>query len=197
LDQAGREIAWVVNSRKMRTDVARVVVIGTSCAGKTTFARSLARVLGFPHIELDALHWLPNWTERSADEFRALIAQAISQDCWIIDGNYAVVRDLVWPRATAVIWLNYSFSLVLWHALTRTARRAWTQEELFAGNRESLRMAIFSRDSILWWVLTTFHQRRKRYRALFDTPPSPQLQYVEFLKPSEAEHFLARLKTDI
>jgi adenylate kinase family enzyme len=179
----------------MRTDMARVVVIGTSCAGKTTFARSLARVLGFPHIELDALHWQPNWIERPDDEFRALAAAALAQNSWVTDGNY--VRDLVWSRATTVIWLNYAFPVVLWRAVARTLRRAQTGEELFSGNRESLRMAFFSRDSILWWVLTTFHRRRKRYRALFDTPPSPRLEYVEFLKPPEAEHFLARLKTDI
>src|SRR5215831_17862957 len=106
----------------MKSDMARVVVIGTSCAGKTTFARALARLLSFPHIELDALHWLPNWTERSADEFCAFIAQALSQDCWVIDGNYAA--DLTWSRATTVIWLNYSFSIVLWRALTRPATRA-------------------------------------------------------------------------
>ena len=49
--------------------MARVVVIGTSCAGKTTFARALARILTFPHIELDALHWLPNWTENQSMSF--------------------------------------------------------------------------------------------------------------------------------
>ena len=34
-----------------------MVVIGSSCVGKTTFARSLALALSFPHIELDALYW--------------------------------------------------------------------------------------------------------------------------------------------
>jgi len=111
----------------MKSDMARVVVIGTSCAGKTAFARSLARVLSFSRIELDALHWLPNWTERSVDEFRTLTAQALSQDCWVIDGNYAV--DLTWSRATTVIWLNYSFPIVLWRALTRGDERRTVRGE--------------------------------------------------------------------
>jgi adenylate kinase family enzyme len=119
----------------------RVVVIGTSCAGKTAFARSLACALSFPHVELDALFWQPNWTPRPSEEFRKLVAQELSQGCWVTDGNYNVVRDLVWSRATTVIWLNYVFPLVLWRALTRTVRRVMTQEELFSGNRESLRMA--------------------------------------------------------
>ncbi len=39
----------------------RIVVIGTSGSGKTTLARELAGRLNVPHIELDALHWKPNW----------------------------------------------------------------------------------------------------------------------------------------
>jgi adenylate kinase family enzyme len=177
--------------------MARVVVIGTSCAGKTTFARSLARILIFPHIELDALHWLPNWIERPADDFRALTAQAIAQDCWVIDSNYGIVRDLIWSRATTMIWLNYSFPIVLWRALARTLRRTLTREELFSGNRESLRMALFSRESILWWVLTTFHRRRKHYRSLFDTKTFPHLIYVEFRNPSEAQIFLTKFEATV
>ena len=177
--------------------MTRVIVIGTSCVGKTTFARSLALALSFPHVELDALYWKPNWKPTPSDEFRALIAQALCQDHWVTDGNYAVVRDLIWSRATTVIWLNYVFPLVLWRALTRTTRRVLTREELYSGNRESLRMALLSRESILWWVLTTFHRRRKQYREFFNTRPSSQLTYVELRNPSEARHFLAGLDTTV
>jgi adenylate kinase family enzyme len=179
----------------MKSGMTRAVVIGTSCVGKTTFARSLAHVLNFPHIELDTLYWQPNWIPRPPEDFRKLVAQELSQGCWVTDGNYSVVRDLVWSRATTVIWLNYTFQIVLWRALTRTVRRVLTQEELFSGNRESLRMALFSRESILWWVFTTFHQRRKQYRELFDTRPSSRLVYVEFRKPTEAQSFLTSLET--
>ena len=40
----------------------RVVVVGCSGAGKSTLATRIADVLGAPHIELDALHWGPDWT---------------------------------------------------------------------------------------------------------------------------------------
>ena len=181
----------------MKTEMTRVVVIGTSCAGKTAFARSLACALSFPHVELDALFWQPNWTPRPPEEFRKLVAQELSQGYWVTDGNYGVVRDLIWSRATTVIWLNYGFPTVLWRAVTRTLRRVLTREELFSANRESLRMAFFSRESILWWVLTTFHRRRKQYRVLFDRRTSPQLVYVELRNPSEAKHFLAGLETTL
>ncbi|HKA19170.1 MAG TPA: adenylate kinase [Blastocatellia bacterium] len=181
----------------MKTEMARVVVIGTSCVGKTTFAQALAQIMNFPHVELDALHWQPNWVPRPPEEFRALTADALAQGCWITDGNYGTVRDLVWSQATTIIWLNYSFPVVLWRAITRTIRRVLTQEELFSGNRESLRMAFLSRESILWWVIITFHRRRRHYRQLFDKATISQLAYVEFRSPFEARNFLSGVGTTL
>ncbi len=63
----------------------RVVVIGTSCSGKTTFACRLAKIMDCPWTELDRLHWLPDWESRPLDEFRRLVAEKASQDRWLID----------------------------------------------------------------------------------------------------------------
>jgi adenylate kinase family enzyme len=180
--------------KNRRPPLARVVIIGTSCAGKTIFARSLADVLNSPHVELDAFFWNANWVQKATEEFRALTAQAIVQDRWVMDGNYGVARDLVWSRATVVIWLNYNLPLVLWRALTRTIHRVVTRRELFSGNRESLRQAFFSRESIIWWIITTFHARRKNYRNLIASGRYPLLAYIEFRKPSETTRFLAGLE---
>src|SRR5262245_40275576 len=51
----------------------RVVVVGTSCSGKTTFAKELARKLNKKHVEIDAIYWLPDWTGRPEDDFRRLV----------------------------------------------------------------------------------------------------------------------------
>jgi len=56
--------------------VRRVVVLGVTGAGKTTFAAALARKLGVQHIELDALHWEPNWVMAELDVFRDRVARA-------------------------------------------------------------------------------------------------------------------------
>ena len=39
----------------------RIAVIGVTGSGKTTLAQNLAELLGLVHIELDAIHWGPNW----------------------------------------------------------------------------------------------------------------------------------------
>jgi adenylate kinase family enzyme len=129
----------------------RVAVVGTSCSGKTTLARKIAQANGIPHIELDVLYWDSNWTPRSIQDFRESVTIAAAGDSWVIDGNYSSVRDIIWPRATYLVWLNLPFVKVFWRALSRTVKRVITQEQLFAGNRETARLAFFDRESILWW----------------------------------------------
>jgi len=58
-------------------------------------ARRVAAILQAPHIELDAIHWLPGWQERDDDEFRELTQAAVAAGRWVVDGNYAMVRDIV------------------------------------------------------------------------------------------------------
>ena len=176
-----------------RADLSRVVVVGTSCSGKTTFAQRLAGLLDVPHVELDALHWLPDWVERERADFRARAAAA-ARPHWVVDGNYSTVRDLVWPRATTVVWLNYGFATVLWRGLRRTVSRCVTRKTLYSGNVESWRIALLSRHSILLWIVQTHRRNVRQYRALFDEMTFPNLAVVEFDRPARAESFLRMLR---
>ena len=171
----------------------RIIVIGTSCSGKTTLARRLAAKLDIPHIELGRLFWLPEWEQRRKDEFRALVKKAVTAERWVSCGNFSEVRDILWNRATHVVWLNYSFPVVFYRALYRTVSRAITKEELFSGNRESFRQSFLSRDSILWWVLKTFRRRRREYRRFFDERIYPGIELIELCHPRDAEQLLTNL----
>jgi adenylate kinase family enzyme len=175
-----------------RSRLERIVVVGTSCAGKTTLARALGGVLGLPHTELDVLHWGPDWTPVPADEFRGRIERAVAGPAWVIDGNYSAVRDLVWRRATTLVWLNYPFHLVFRRSLRRTLKRFWTREELFAGNRETL--AIFDPEWIPWWVLRTFRRRRREYPQLLRSASFAHLQVLELAHPRQADRLLEALR---
>ena len=169
----------------------RAIVIGTSGTGKTTFARQLAQAVGAPHTEMDALHWGPDWTPHPLAQFRAAVDAASAGARWVIDGNYTAVRDLLWPRATHIVWLDYSRLRVFGQVLRRTLQRGVRQTPLWAGNRESLRRAFFSRDSILLWSLTTFDKNRRRYADLRAGGAWPQLQWVALPNPRQAQAWLA------
>ena len=171
----------------------RVMVVGTSCAGKTTLARGIAGALDVPHVELDVLHWGPGWTECPDDEFRDAVREHAAAERWVIDGNYSKVRDIVLPRATDAVWLNYSFAVVFWRALRRTVGRSLWRKELFGGNRETFRMSFLSRDSILLWVIQTHRRRNREYRALFSGDAGSHVRLTELRTPEEAEGLLRRL----
>ncbi|MFB3065560.1 MAG: AAA family ATPase, partial [Planctomycetota bacterium] len=151
----------------------RVIVVGSSGSGKTTFARRLGAILGAPHVESDALYWGPNWTPRDDDELRRLVAEAAAGDRWVFDGNYWRVRDLVWTRATDVVWLNPSLPRCFGRGLKRSVMRLIRREELWAGNRESFRETFLSRKSVLWELVEGFGGMRRRYRAVFDAAEFP------------------------
>ena len=86
-------------------------------------------------------------------------------DGWIVVGNYGQVRDIVWPNADTLIWLDLPLPLVMWRLVRRTVRRAATKEELWGtGNRETFRNAFLSRQSILLWALKTHRRNRQNVR---------------------------------
>ena len=176
----------------------RAVVIGCSGSGKTTMAKLLATQQHVCHIELDALYWLPNWQIREVHDFRTLVTHAIAQEQWVTDGNYRVVRDIVWGRATTVIWLNYPFWLVMGRLIRRTLRRAYTQELLFSGNRESFSKSFLHRDSILWYALTHYHEIRNHYRQIFAEASctTPHIDWVELKTPRATHMYLKSRHND-
>jgi adenylate kinase family enzyme len=176
-----------------RVGPRRIVVVGTTGAGKTTLARQLAARLELPHIELDALHWDPGWAEAPLEVFRQRVVHALHGDAWVVDGNYGKARDLVWGRAELVVWLDYTLPLVLWRLLRRSLRRSLMREELWSGNRERLSHHFFSRDSLFVWALRTYRRRRVEIPMLFSRPEYAHLALVRLRSPREARRWLTGL----
>lgn len=142
----------------------RVAVFGTTGSGKSWLAERLADRTGLRVVELDALFWGRDWQPATLDLFRHRVESEISDDGWIVVGIYGQVRDLVWPQADTLVWLDLPLSVVMWSLLRRTVKRAVTREELWGtGNRETLGNAFFSRNSILLYALKTHRRNRERF----------------------------------
>jgi adenylate kinase family enzyme len=142
----------------------RIAVVGGSGSGKSTVARRLAEVHDLPYVELDALHWGPNWSASPAEEFRARVGQAIAGDDWVVDGNYyGKLGDFVLEQAELVVWLDLPLRVTLPRLWSRTRRRMREQTELWGGNRENWRDVLFSRDSLFVYTLRTHLGKRRRY----------------------------------
>ncbi len=171
-------------------DLKRTVVVGTTGSGKTTFGHHLAKLLDAPFVELDAIYWQPNWTPIKDPLFREAVAKRIGAESWVVDGNYGLVRDMIWQRATTIIWLDYPLPLVLWRLLRRTLNRTLTHKRLFNDNREAFWGAFFSRRSLFRWALTKHHSRRQRYGDHFANNDFPNAIAIALHKPAHANAFL-------
>jgi hypothetical protein len=107
-------------------------------------------------------------------------------------GNYRLVRDLIWDKAEAVIWLDYPFHIVFWRLLKRTVRRGITQEELWNGNREKFwgHLKLWSEESLFHWLFKTYWRGKREYPMLFSLPENAHLKIVHFKHPKETEEWL-------
>ena len=170
----------------------RVSVVGSgSGAGKTTFARALARQLGLPFIELDAIHWqLGAWATPEREVFRGWVEEATRGDAWVADGNYSASRDIVWGRADTVVWLDLPPALMLWRTVRRTVSRSVRREVLWGGNRETLWNAFLGKDALIPFFVRTFRGRRRRFERELATPEYAHLRVHRFRSNAEAERWL-------
>lgn len=127
------------------TNERRIAIHGASGAGKSTLAREIASHAGVPVLELDAIYHQPDWTPLEESEFRRRVSDFVAQSKWVCDGNYRAVRDLVWQRASLIIFLDLSRRRVMARLIRRTLKRLALRETLWNGNRESWRN-LLSRD---------------------------------------------------
>jgi adenylate kinase family enzyme len=170
----------------------RVWVIGASGSGKTTLAEELARRLGVPHIELDAMHHGPDWAEPDLDEFREAVAAVASGDAWVIDGSYrSKLGDRVPDAADTLVWLDLPLPVTLSRMLWRSGVRIWRGTELWNGNRESVRGVLWGRESLLWWSVARRHDQRTELPELFAKPGYAEKTIVRLRSASQVEHWLS------
>jgi adenylate kinase family enzyme len=166
----------------------RVAVIGGSCVGKSTTARAVAARLGVPHIELDALHFGPNWAEASPEvlEERVRAALDAAPEGWVVDGTYfGKLGSLVLDRADTIVWLDVPFRTAVRRVLWRTWSRFITRAELWSGNRERLRDT-FGRNSIIWYVL--------RHHRAFEASWAERLEGRNVVRVRDGQAFVQSIQ---
>lgn len=171
-----------------------VRVVGNTGAGKTTFARELARRLGVAHLELDKVFWTSGWQHRDRDEARGLVRDFLAgpgRDGWVADGNWNDALAGLLDGADTVVWLDFPRRVVMPRVLRRTLARGASRRELWHGNRERL-SSLLRRDpdeNVVLWSWTQHEAYRSRYAALARSGAP----VVRLAGPKEARRWLAAL----
>ena len=168
--------------------------MGRTGSGKTTLARELAAGLGVPHVELDALYFGPDFATAPLPVLRQRTIAAIRGELWVTDGNKSAVRDLVWPRADTVIWLDYPLVVSLWRlgkrALWRTT--VLTAEATEKGKAGLPRQFLAAAKGVLT-ALRSHRGQRRRYTTIFAEEENLHLAVVRLRSPRATRRWLARV----
>jgi len=145
----------------------KIVVVGATGSGKTTFAKKLSQYINIKHYELDALFWKPGWVESGNEEFRKKISEVTELSAWIIDGNYARNQDLTIGKTDTIIWLDRGKFRSVYRVLMRSLKRIIDKKPLWDNNYESLRMLLSFKNSIVVYAYRSHKWKKMRYTILF------------------------------
>ena len=166
----------------------RILVGGSSGAGKTTMARALSERLGIPHVEVDGLFHGPGWVPRP--EFVADVDAVTSGPAWVIDHDYQAARHLVWARIDTLVWLDYSRAVCEWRVIRRSVGRGLLRRELWNGNRESVLAMFVDPEHPVRWSWTHHAGKRLDFEGRVADPSHAHITTVRLRHPREAQAWL-------
>ncbi len=84
----------------------RILVIGSPGSGKSFFAGKLARITDIPLCHLDMLFWNADRTTVSREVFLERLSEVMSEDSWIIDGNYSYSMEMRLEKCDTVFFFD-------------------------------------------------------------------------------------------
>lgn len=171
----------------------RVAVVGPVASGKSTLAAAVQAHTGLPHLDLDELFWEPGWTPAPPELFQSRLADALSADEWIADGNYGgQAAELLTARAELVIWMDMPLRVCLPRLLIRSVKRAASGEKLFAGNTETFRH-LLGPDSIIWWGTVHHGRHGRRWRDYLSAAQESGTDILQLTRPAHVDDDLRKL----
>jgi energy-coupling factor transporter ATP-binding protein EcfA2 len=176
----------------------RIVVVGRTGSGKTTLARELAVALDVRHVELDALYFGPDFSTVSSSVLQDRTREAVAGDRWVTDGNKSAVRDLVWPRADTLIWLDYPLVVSLWRLGRRARGRAFTLQATAAetGERRGLPKQLLLAARGVLTALRSHAGQRRAYPKMFAASQNRHLRVHRLRSPKATRLWLERVTSD-
>ena len=112
----------------------RAIVIGCPGSGKTTFSKRLADKIGVPIFHLDAIWHLPDRTHITREKFDTRLAEILSLDSWIIDGNYSRTIEVRMRECDTVFLFDLPTDVCIDGAISRIGKARcdmpWIDSEL-------------------------------------------------------------------
>jgi adenylate kinase family enzyme len=166
----------------------KILVIGSSGSGKSTFATRLGTLLNLEVSHLDKLFWRSGWSEPAPEEWLQIVTALTERDSWILDGNYTGTLELRVKKCDTVIFLDLSRWLCLWRIVTRVLRyRKENRPDMAEGCPEKLDL-----EFVLWVWNYPRRTKPKVVKLLCESCEGKEIVWLRSRR--EVERFLARFE---
>ena len=154
----------------------KVIVIGSPGAGKSTFARKLQKATGLPLYYLDQIWHCPDRTTILPEQFDSILAEILTRDTWIIDGNYGRTLEMRIKACDTVFLLDFPLDVCLAGVENRIGQK-----------REDMP-----------WIEETFDEEFRRYIEEFSDTQLPKIYRLleQYGQDRTIKIFHSRAQTD-
>jgi|SRR2546421_6803163 len=166
----------------------KIVIMGSSGAGKTTLARELGPILKIKKvIHLDRLFWQRDWEGKSGDTRIDILQGLVGEKQWIIDGNYFSVSELHLNTADTIIFLD-THPLVCLQRIKKRHREYYgrSRRDIPEGCKDNL-----TRLRMLKVLAFPLRGRRRLEEKLGKFPPE---KVIRLHSAKEVEGFIVQLQ---
>ena len=167
----------------------RVLVMGSSGSGKSTFARRLSDMTGLPFVSLDAMYWKPGWIASDNAEFGQRVAEVARRPQWVMDGNFTSsgAGELRRQSSDTVIWFDLPRWSCMLGIMTRIAGRyGQVRPEMAEGCPEKFDFEFFR------YVWTYRRRQRPKLLNYFEGLRADQ-SFVRFTDRAQANDYLTEI----
>jgi aminoglycoside phosphotransferase (APT) family kinase protein/adenylate kinase family enzyme len=155
----------------------RLIVIGNSGSGKSSYAKQLARLHDLAYLDLDSIFWEPHQIAiaRPVADVRADLERFIAQgERWVIEGCYGELAEVALDRCTELVFMNPGLAA----CLDNDRRRPWEPHKYDSAAEQERMLA-----PLLAWVESyytrTDPQSYAFHRRLFDAHPGAKRELDE------------------
>jgi len=152
----------------------RVLVVGNSGSGKSTYARVLAAAEGLPLLDLDTIVWEPGKIAVARPEVevvRDLLEFVMREPGWVVEGCYGELVRGALPYCSRLVFLNPGLEVCLAH----NRARPWEPHK-YASKAEQDRWL----DALQAWVAEYYTREGSCsyacHRAVFDAFAGDKLE---------------------
>lgn len=169
----------------------KIMIIGSSGAGKTTLARTLHELTGLELLPLDRYYFLPNWVECAPDEWAIKVKQLSEKPTWIIDGNYGRTMDVRLEKADTLIFLDFPTWVCFYRVIKRTLQYyQQTRPDMAPGCKERFSLGFLA------YVLHFRQVKRPKIMERLSKIPAGINVYI-LKNNKEVQLFLSKVKTEV